>query len=103
MNRGITGGGSNRGVYALKAAGSDLYAGGKFAVAGGVAAVGIAKWNGTAWSAVGSAFTTNDFVYSLATLGSDLVAGGSFPGNIQKWNSTAWSALGGGLNNTVYV
>ena len=102
LGSGITGGGSNRGVYALKAAGSDLYAGGKFAVAGGVAAVGIAKWNGTAWSAVGSAFTTNDFVYSLATLGSDLVAGGSFPGNIQKWNSTAWSALGGGLNNTVY-
>ena len=41
-------------VYALAVSGTDLYAGGYFTTAGGVAANYIAKWNGSAWSALGS-------------------------------------------------
>ena len=44
--------------------GHDLYAGGGFTTAGGVAANRIAKWNGSAWSALGSGM--NGAVYALA-------------------------------------
>ena len=46
--------GWNNTVYALAVSGTDLYAGGDFTTAGGVAANHIAKWNGSAWSALGS-------------------------------------------------
>ena len=42
-------------VYAAVVDGSgNLYIGGSFTVAGGVIANGIAKWNGSSWSALGS-------------------------------------------------
>src|SRR5262249_38054725 len=45
-------------VLALAVIGSNLYAGGAFATAGGVAANKIAKWNGATWSTLGSGVTT---------------------------------------------
>ena len=47
-------GDGQRSVYALAVSGTDLYAGGCFTTAGGSAANYIAKWNGSAWSALGS-------------------------------------------------
>lgn len=41
-------------VNALVLSGTDLYAGGTFITAGGVSAFGVAKWNGSNWSALGS-------------------------------------------------
>ena len=41
-------------VHALVVSGTNLYAGGEFTTAGGVAANYIAKWDGSAWSALGS-------------------------------------------------
>ena len=41
-------------VYALAVSGTNLYAGGGFTTAGGVPANYIAKWDGSAWSALGS-------------------------------------------------
>src|SRR5438445_1328098 len=41
-------------VYALAVSGTELYAAGRFTLAGGVAVNSIAKWNGTNWSALGS-------------------------------------------------
>ena len=79
----------------------DLYAGGYFTTAGGAAANYVAKWNGSAWSALGSGM--NNYVYALAVSGSDLYAGGDFTtaggstaNHIAKWNGSAWSALGQG-------
>src|SRR5205823_3890290 len=65
-------------VSALAASGSDLYAGGHFSTAGGVSASRIAKWDGSAWSALGSG--ANGIVWALAVSGrgSDLYAGGDF-------------------------
>ena len=89
-------------VRALAVSGTDLYAGGLFDTAGGVAANNIAKWNGSAWSALGSGM--NSYVYALASSGATLYAGGAFTmvggvtaNYIAAWNGSAWSALGPGL------
>jgi hypothetical protein len=58
----------------------DLVAGGQFTSAGGVSANGIARWDGTSWSALGSGMGGQyPSVYALTTLpNGDLVAGGDF-------------------------
>jgi hypothetical protein len=95
---------------------SALYAGGSFTTAGGVPAAGLAKWNGSSWSAVGSGLTYsagNPVVSALAAYDSDgagpnppaLYVGGLFSGaggapanSIARWSGSAWSALGSGLS-----
>ena len=59
---------------ALAVSGTNLYAGGYFTTAGGVAANNIAKWDGSAWSALGSGM--DGAVYALAVSGTNLYAGG---------------------------
>lgn len=101
-------------VYALVMLGSDLYAGGRFTTAGGVAAKSIAKWNGGSWSALGSGMDTGilypAIVSALAVSGSEVYAGGYFAtaggvaaGSMAKWNGSSWSALGSGLNATSFT
>jgi hypothetical protein len=87
----------------------NLYVGGGFQRAGAVAAVSIAKWDGTRWSALGTGFFQNDqspgAVYALAADSKgNLYAGGYFTSaggvpvtSIARWDGTRWSALGNGL------
>ncbi|MBL7663451.1 choice-of-anchor D domain-containing protein [bacterium] len=84
----------------------ELYLGGTFTNAGGVAQADyIARWNGESWSALGSTPLVN-YVHSLAVIGNDLYVGGDFisaggvsgANTIARWNGTNWSALGSGLN-----
>jgi hypothetical protein len=83
--------------------GSNIYIVGGFTSVSGVSANGIAKWDGTDWSALGSGVTS---VYALAVDSMDNVyvggafttAGGVSATHIAKWNGTVWSALGSGLN-----
>jgi len=89
-------------VLALVVSGSDLYVGGSFTAAGGVAATNIAKWDGNQWSALGSG--VNSTVVALAVSGSDLYVGGNFStaggvtaNGIAKWDGSSWSALGSGI------
>jgi hypothetical protein len=99
--------GANGSVYASVVDGSgNLYIGGSFTAVGEAQASSIAKWDGSAWSALGSGM--NSQVYALAVSGSDLYAGGYFTtaggvsaNYIAKWNGSAWSALGLGMNNSV--
>ena len=102
-------------VQALGLDGSgNLYAAGRFAQAGGVAVSGVARWNGTSWSALGTGLTLlyNGTTYpgegtalAMAPNGTVYVggffnrAGGTAAACIAQWNGTAWSALGSGLNN----
>ena len=111
-----TNGALNTWVQALAVSGGDLYAGGWFTNAGGIAQADyVAKWNGSAWSALGSVaaiapspFAPSPAVDSLAVSGTDLYVGGSFidvagiveADDIAKWNGSAWSALGSGDCNT---
>jgi hypothetical protein len=88
--------------------GTDLYAAGNFATAGGSPAANIAKWNGSVWNPLGSG--VNATVLALAWDGANLYAGGGFtmaggaPANrIALWNGSVWSPLGAGLNGTVYA
>ncbi len=93
-------------VSALALIGSDLYAGGLFTTAGGVTVNRIAKWDGTAWSALGSGMNAN--VNALAVSGTDLYAGAFSPrraavtvNRIAKWDGTEWLPLGSGTSSTV--
>ena len=90
--------------------GTDLYAGGHFTTAGGVPANYIAKWDGTAWSPLGSGVSGGSMAgtYALAVIGSIVYTGfyiseaGGVPVNcIAQWNGAAWSALGSGLGPQV--
>jgi Rax2 C-terminal beta propeller domain len=88
--------------------GPALYAGGGFTAAGGVPANGIAKWNGSSWSPLGSGLTTPGAVLALATYddgggpalyaaGNFLNAGGTWTTHVAKWDGSTWSALGNGV------
>jgi hypothetical protein len=95
-------------VYALAASGTDVYAGGYFALAGGVTAKYMAKWDGSAWSSLGSGMDWD--VNALAVAGRDLYAGGNFTTAggtsaeyIAKWDGSSWTALGSGMNRPVYA
>ncbi len=96
-------------VYALAVLGSDLFAGGAFANVGTLAGDSVAKWDGTAWSALGSdgsqdGAIKNGNVYALATDGSDLYVGGDFydaaglpaGDRIARWDGAGWNAMGSG-------
>jgi hypothetical protein len=95
-------------VRALVVDGSgNLYAGGQFTTAGGVAANRIAKWNGSSWSALGTGMDGTVYALALDPAG-NLIAGGAFPkagglttNYIAKWNGSNWSALGSGMNSGV--
>jgi hypothetical protein len=93
--------------------GPALYAGGQFRTAGGVPAESVARWDGTAWSAVGGGITGGSLtrVYVLAVFddgrGPALYAGGDFDlaggtqaNNVARWDGTAWSPLGDGLSRS---
>ncbi|MEY4227803.1 MAG: hypothetical protein RLZ84_395 [Actinomycetota bacterium] len=99
------GGGVNGTVYDILAVGSDLYVTGDFTTAynatssgSPVTVNGIAKWNGTSWSALGTGFVTGGVGRALATAGGSVTVAGNFllggASNVAKWDGTSWSALG---------
>jgi hypothetical protein len=113
----------NGSVFALHADGNDLYVGGSFTEAGGVASADyIAKWNGSTWSGFAP---LNGIVHAIAFAGGTLIVGGDFTnasGNpdvdfLARWNGSAWEpvcnaagpAFNGSVNalqvigNTLYV
>jgi hypothetical protein len=78
--------------------------------AGGVAANRIARWNGSAWSALGSGMNEGVEVLVVHDDGSGpaLYAGGNFTNaggvaasRIAKWNGSSWTAVGSGMNELV--
>jgi len=92
-------------VYALAFQGDNVYAGGLFTSAGGVAATNIARWDGTNWLALGRSVTgSSGLVKTLATDGTNLYVGGSFTNAggimvscIARWDGASWTSLGSGL------
>ncbi len=92
-----------------------LYASGEFTSAGGQPFNRIARWNGTAWSALGSGITGNPPPLSISPNitsmafyndpgGEHLFAGGWFAmaggqtaNGVARWDGAAWSTFGAGL------
>ncbi|MFZ5879943.1 MAG: S-layer homology domain-containing protein, partial [Chloroflexota bacterium] len=111
-------------INALLVSGSEVYVGGNFIDAAGIPNANyIAKWNGSAWSAVGSASAINASVLALEKIGNTLYAGGNFlnaggvagADYLAKFDGTNWSTVGSNplilgsvytlaaLNNDLYV
>ncbi len=95
-------------VNALALDGSgNLIVGGYFNHAGMLPIMNIARWNGTAWSAIGGGIGTSngtDEVYALVASGNDIYAGGSFANpasNLAHWNGSTWLSDTGGTNGIV--
>jgi trimeric autotransporter adhesin len=82
-------------VSALAVSGTDLYAVGDFSAAGGVTAHGMAKWDGSTWSALGSGVEVWNGFTALAVLGTDVIVGGGY--DIAKWDGREWSVHHGVL------
>ncbi|MCA8950052.1 MAG: hypothetical protein KDE27_11155 [Planctomycetes bacterium] len=70
-------------------------------------AAGVARFDGTSWSAIGHALgnVADDVASATALPGGDLIVGGSFfsiygvlAANIARWDGTTWQALGSGLS-----
>ncbi|HKR07418.1 MAG TPA: T9SS type A sorting domain-containing protein [Bacteroidia bacterium] len=105
QNKGVFGAPGYR-VRAMKAFGGNLYVGGTFATAGGVAVNNIAKWNGSSWSAIGTG--TNGDVNAFAVFNGDLYAGGDFTvangvtvNHVARISGNTFAALGAGTNGIV--
>ena len=95
---GLTGGDNPFG-YSLEIYNNELYVGGQFNKAGDVSATNIAKWDGSAWYAVGD--FEGGSVRSLKVYGQKLFAGGFFTGvngiptgQIAAYDGNNWSMLG---------
>jgi trimeric autotransporter adhesin len=91
-------------------AGTALYACGRFTLAGGVAALNIARWDGADWSPLGTGM--QGFPRALAVFddggGAALYVGGGVSTtdgvtakNVAKWDGSKWSPLGAGLNSGI--
>lgn len=101
-------------VATFAKSGTDIYAGGNFTTTGATTVNGIAKWNGTAWSALGSGVSGGGAVVEALAVDAsgNLWAGGNFTSvggvaanNIARWNGSSWSPIVcgdfNGVNGTV--
>jgi uncharacterized repeat protein (TIGR01451 family) len=97
-----------------------VYAGGNFADADGITANGIAVWNGSTWSPLGTGLLWNGFaayVYAMVYVNNTLYVGGNFTqagstkvDALAEWHNGTWSSVGGagvatsaGYAGTVYA
>ncbi len=96
--------------------GKDLYVGSKNGAPIGLGSVtSLARFDGTNWSAVGSAQLGGSTIEAISNYNNDLFIGGDFTSaggdanaqKIARWNGSSWSALSGGSaalsSGTVYA
>ena len=85
------------------------YIGGEFRSVQGAPASGIARWNGSAWTALGSGI--NGQINAIAVSGNDVYVGGSFnvavtggmARNVATWDGNTWTPRGAGLGGGTHV
>ncbi|MEK6303669.1 MAG: hypothetical protein AABO41_23435 [Acidobacteriota bacterium] len=118
LGGGVIGDSVTASINAIAVSGTDVYVGGNFWSAGGIAAKNIVRWTGSAWAALGSGvegcvsanpnFACSPYVATIAAKGKDVYAGGRFAAaggtsanNIARWDGERWHALGSGANGLV--
>lgn len=106
LGAGITSPLAYAGVKCLAVFGGALVCGGTFTAAGGLPVNHAARWDGSAWQALGGGFFSFSLggyasVEELAVQGGVLVAGGAFDvaggvaaRSIARWDGVAWQPLG---------
>ena len=81
-------------IYSLTSDGmNNVYVGGTFGTAGGVATTNIAKWDGTNWSALGPGLR-GARVRPLASDGDGNVYASAASNSVSKWDGNSWSSFG---------
>jgi hypothetical protein len=98
---------ANGNVLAIAVYGADVYVGGGFTNAGGVATADfVARWNGSTWSGLGSNGAGNGaltgIVYTVIRVGTDVYVGGNFQNTagiqqadyVARFDGSNWAALG---------
>lgn len=87
----------------------NLYVTGDFVRINGVTVNGIAKWNGSSWSALGTGIDNpgGGYGHSIVVQGSNVYLGGGFTRvggvlatNLAIWNGSNWNRLGTGITTT---
>ena len=110
LRPGAGGGAVDDYVRSITSHGTDVYVGSdSLNIAGIAQADHVARWNGSAWSAMGSNtagtngwFPASTFIYSMTTSGSLVFAAGSFQNangdpradDVAYFDGTAWHSLG---------
>ncbi len=103
-------------IFAVAVIGSDIYVAGSFTAIGGVKANHVARWDGKAWTALGSGDNNgvDANAYAMVVSGDTLYVGGEFTNaggvpasRVARYlkSNGSWSALGAGITgpSTVYV
>lgn len=110
-------------VAAIAISGNDVYVAGFFREVNAGAPIpagNVARWNGTAWSAIGNGISANvldEILYAIAVVGGDVYVGGFIeyigPGatvkanHVVRWTGSSWVPIGtnggAGVSNTVYA
>jgi hypothetical protein len=85
-----------------------LAIGGSFTAIGALPANRVVRWDGSAFSALGSGMDGS--VSTIASVPGGVVAGGSFTtaggvaaSQIARWNGSAWLPMGSGMNSGVFA
>jgi len=96
----------NNRVFAMYVDGTDVYFGGDFTDAAGIAnADGIVRWDGSAFYALGTGITGGNLVTAIKKIGSDLYVSGWFTQMggvantrlVARWSGSTWNAMGSGI------
>ena len=97
----FAGGANGTARAAVTLPGGDLVIGGSFSEVGGVAAIGLARFDGQQWHAFGDISGGASQVRCLLPVGNQLFVGGTFTAvggvaatAVARWDGTSWSPLG---------
>ena len=91
--------GTDGNVSEIEISGTTVYAAGGFRFAGGVFANRVARWDGTAWHALGAGI--GGPVRAMVLDGADLYVGGNWTSagdtnarNVARWDGAEWNTVG---------